>query len=345
MKILYAVQATGNGHITRARIMAKALKQLDVEVDWVFSGRSKNELFDMDDFGDFKCYQGLTFVIKNGKIKHLATAFNNNIVQFIRDVKSVSFKGYDLVINDFEPVTAWAAKLQKVDNIGISHQMSFKGKIPVAGKNFIAELVLKNFAPVKTPIGLHWDDFEQNLLPPIIDSHNGVANNNLKNVLVYFPFCEPDDLINWFAPFKDYQFHIFHGCEQSTGFEHIKLYDFSREKFQTMQNECSGIITGAGFELPSEAIAMGHKLLVLPLAGQMEQQSNALALAQIKRATVLHEFSHQALKEWLAQPALNPQPYPDVAKALCEWLVDKNKNCLQQLSKKLWHKTNCLEQA
>mgnify|MGYP002700608893 CR=1 FL=1 len=48
MKILYAVQGTGNGHITRARVMAKAFNMRDeVEVDFIFSGRSKEQYFDL----------------------------------------------------------------------------------------------------------------------------------------------------------------------------------------------------------------------------------------------------------------------------------------------------------
>jgi len=36
MKILYGVQGTGNGHLTRARVMAKACKEKGIEVDWIF---------------------------------------------------------------------------------------------------------------------------------------------------------------------------------------------------------------------------------------------------------------------------------------------------------------------
>lgn len=45
MKILYGVQGTGNGHVTRPRIMAKAFADLGVEVDWVFSGRRREDFF------------------------------------------------------------------------------------------------------------------------------------------------------------------------------------------------------------------------------------------------------------------------------------------------------------
>jgi UDP:flavonoid glycosyltransferase YjiC (YdhE family) len=37
MKILYGVQGTGNGHISRARLMADAFsRRNDVEVDYLF---------------------------------------------------------------------------------------------------------------------------------------------------------------------------------------------------------------------------------------------------------------------------------------------------------------------
>ncbi|HFF2915998.1 TPA: glycosyltransferase family protein, partial [Vibrio cholerae] len=39
MKILYGVQGTGNGHIARSRAMCAALKQQQVDVDYLFSGR------------------------------------------------------------------------------------------------------------------------------------------------------------------------------------------------------------------------------------------------------------------------------------------------------------------
>ena len=51
MKILYGVQGTGQGHISRARAMARVLDRHGVEVTWLFSGRDRGALFDMDLFG------------------------------------------------------------------------------------------------------------------------------------------------------------------------------------------------------------------------------------------------------------------------------------------------------
>ncbi len=71
MRILYGVQATGNGHISRARAMAKALSAYpDLKVTWLFSGRPKERLFDMELFGDYECRICLTFFTEHSLNAH-----------------------------------------------------------------------------------------------------------------------------------------------------------------------------------------------------------------------------------------------------------------------------------
>ena len=53
MNILYGAEATGQGHISRVRSIAKELAEHDVSVTWLFSGRSRDKLFDMELFADF----------------------------------------------------------------------------------------------------------------------------------------------------------------------------------------------------------------------------------------------------------------------------------------------------
>lgn len=47
MKILFGVQGTGNGHISRARALNKYLKADGISVDYIFSGRERDKYFDM----------------------------------------------------------------------------------------------------------------------------------------------------------------------------------------------------------------------------------------------------------------------------------------------------------
>ncbi len=130
MKIFYGVQGTGNGHITRARAIAQKFKGKDVQVDWLFTGRPKDQFFEMDDFGDYQWRAGLTFATSHGNIQYFKTALRNNLIEFIRDIRGLDLSGYDLVVTDFEPVTAWAAKLQGIKTVGIGHQYAFGHQIP-----------------------------------------------------------------------------------------------------------------------------------------------------------------------------------------------------------------------
>ena len=61
MRILYGVQGTGNGHISRCRLIAQSLQAAGAEVDYVFSGREAAAYFDMQAFGDYRALPGLTF--------------------------------------------------------------------------------------------------------------------------------------------------------------------------------------------------------------------------------------------------------------------------------------------
>ena len=78
MKILYGVQGTGNGHISRAREMARAFSALGADVDFLFSGRPDNRYFDMDEFGEYQIRRGLTFVTENGEVSRWKTLTSNH---------------------------------------------------------------------------------------------------------------------------------------------------------------------------------------------------------------------------------------------------------------------------
>ena len=45
MKILYGVQGTGNGHVTRARALNKYFHHFGIHVDFLFSGREQHRYF------------------------------------------------------------------------------------------------------------------------------------------------------------------------------------------------------------------------------------------------------------------------------------------------------------
>jgi uncharacterized protein (TIGR00661 family) len=275
VKILYGVQATGNGHITRARAMNQAFKNNKLEVDFMFSGRKQEDLFDMEEFGNYACYQGLTFITKSGSIAPIATLKKSNIRQLYRDIRALDLSQYDLILTDFEPISAWSARAQRKNSVAIGHQYAFGHKIPKAGDNFLTRLFMQYFAPAKVELGLHWHHFGQSILPPIAQTHSKPLKVINNKIVVYLGFESPEDIIHLIAPFSDYIFYVYGNfgediINSSSDLPHIKFCRLSRETFKEDLASCNGVISNAGFELSSEAIHLGKKILVKPLAGQIE---------------------------------------------------------------------------
>ena len=60
MNILYGVQGTGNGHISRSREIMRHLKARGHHVEVMISGRDPETFWDMEDFEPYIAYEGLT---------------------------------------------------------------------------------------------------------------------------------------------------------------------------------------------------------------------------------------------------------------------------------------------
>ena len=102
--------------------MAHALKQQpDVNVTWRLSDRPRGHLFDIEPFRDFQHRAGLTFVTEAGRLRYRKTIMANRYWQLIRDVQRLDVKTYDLVVTDYEPITAWAGKLKGQSVLGVGH--------------------------------------------------------------------------------------------------------------------------------------------------------------------------------------------------------------------------------
>lgn len=336
MRILYGVQATGNGHITRARVLLPALQAAGAEVDLLFSGRAPQQLFNMEPFGDYRVLPGLTLVTAAGRVQRWQTLRRNSLRQFRRDLGRLDLRGYDLVLSDFEPLTAWAARRQRVPSVGVAHQYAFLHRIPGTAHAPWLKPSVRLFAPVDQAIGLHWHHFDAPILPPMIAPARAALAEEADLVLVYLPFEALDEIRYWLSPFSDRRFHVYCGVDAPRREGPLKLLPFSRDGFQHDLHRCAGVIANAGFGLCSEAIQAGKKLLVKPLRHQVEQGSNAAVLARMGLAEVMPAFEVEQIARWLARPAGTPHPWPDVAGTLAHWLIAGRSQPLASLAQQLW---------
>ena len=97
----------------------------------------------------------------------------------------------------------------------------------------------------------------------------------------------------------------------------------SREGFQKDLYDCAGIISNAGFELASEALQLGKKILAKPLRSQMEQISNAAALKELGYGHTMTDLNERSVIEhWLQENHAVHLTYPNVAKLLVQWIQE-----------------------
>jgi uncharacterized protein (TIGR00661 family) len=342
MKIFYGVQGTGNGHIARARVMAKELYAAGIEVNFLFSGRPADKYFDMEIFNDYQLRTGLTFNTHKGRVNYFKTACQASISTLIGDIRSLDLTGYDLVITDFEPISAWAAKKQKKPTLGISNQYSYHYNIPKKGSDPIADLIMKHFTPVDRAVGLHWHHFGQPILPPITETATMPETMVKNKIVVYLPFEEPDDVIKLLSPFENFEFHVSSSQPVRSKFSHIIYHSMSSDKFQHELVSCAGIISNAGFAMASEALQLGKKILIKPLHAQVEQTSNAQALQQLGYAHVMDTLDVNALEHWLHDDHAVHITYPNTAKILTQWIQNGMPNMDRDFIEEIWSAVDIL---
>ena len=336
MRILYGVQATGQGHISRARAMAAALAEHDTDVTWLFSGRPRDKLFDMEPFGDFLHRRGLTFSTRNGRISYLHTVWENNLPRFLADIRRISLDRYDLIVTDYEPVTAWAARLQGRRTIGIGHQYAFGKNTPVAGADPLSRTIMRAFAPVDLGLGLHWHPYSGTVLPPILDLPE-LDTEMGDHILVYLPFEDQDVVTGWLQKAPGRRFIQYAGSAAEVTFGNVERRKASIHSFKIALASSAGVICNSGFELISECLQWQKPILTKPLRGQMEQLSNARALVELGFATITTSLSQRALAHWLDYPVAPPSlHYADVARGLARWLARGCEDSPQQLAQSLW---------
>ncbi len=303
LKILYAFQGTGNGHSARALALYPAWLASSHDVDFLISGRKSQLKF------PFPTLQLSGIVLQYGKFGGVAwgkTLLRNNWWQFFVDIIRLDVSSYDIIINDFEPVSAWKARWVNKALLGLSHQAAVVHPLaPKPLKNgYFAEVFMRWFAPANSHIGFHFLPFAEGVLPPLQTAQvETVQQNQLqKSCLVYLPAFGLLHILKVLQCFPHFHFTVFHPNVtnvQSAG--NVVLHPIDKERFTRVFAQVSRIICSAGFELPAETLANGKQLLAIPIKKQYEQYCNAAALKEIQGATVVTRFSAGIVGEWLIQ--------------------------------------------
>ncbi|MEK6780607.1 MAG: glycosyltransferase family protein [Bacteroidota bacterium] len=326
MNILYAIQGTGNGHLARAQDIVPELKKFG-NLDLFVSGVQADIALPFP--VKYKS-KGLSFYFgKNGGIDFIKTLQKNSPRDLVIEINSFPVEKYDLVINDFEPISAWAAKKKDVPIVGLGHQASFLSKKTPRPKlaDPLAEWIFKNYAPVKKYVGFHFKEYDKNIYTPVIRSVIRQAKALDKgHYTVYLPAYADEKLVKWLSTFPKICWEVFSKhCTKAYRAENTHIFPASDKIFVESMVNATGVLCGAGFETPAEAIYLQKKLMVVPMKHQYEQQCNAIALKKMGVDCIkkLKRKSLEKIEAWLDSDYVPDFNFPNVADKAVEHAIQK----------------------
>ena len=325
MKIFYAIQATGNGHINRATQLYPYLQKFG-DVDFFLSGN--NASLDIDLPIKFRSAGCSLHYSKCGGLNYWDIVKNIRPRQIYKDAQALPLKNYDVVINDFDSVTSLACKMQKVPSVQLGHQASFVSQnTPRPEKrSLMGEMILKHYAPSPKHIGLHFEKYDSFIHPPIIKDEIVQAEpKDLKHITVYLPSFQKDCLEKAFNKLSDIEFHWFLNDVPFKYTEgNITYYPVNQKFFNESLINCHGIITGGGFETPAEALYLRKKILSIPIRDHYEQECNAAALKKMG-VPVVYEVGDDfdlVIENWLKSAVIYPKMEANNISETLQFLFD-----------------------
>lgn len=306
VKVLYAFQGTGNGHMARATALIPHLERHpDVELTVWISG---THVHLKAPFTIHRSYTGITlFYTKNGGIHWVNVLFRNHWLEWFWNMITAPIRSFDLVLNDYEPISAWACRFRGTSLLALSHQAAVVHPWTPRPQKIhpLLERILYWYAPFEHALGFHFKENGPHVLGPIIrDEIKTLSCHTQRELLVYLPAFSLEKLLRILTQL-DIPVHVFHPkADISYQVENVSILPITTDGFTQVFSRVDSVLCGAGFELPTEALFHLKRLAVVPIKGQYEQSCNAAA-AQACGAwkfSTLKKKHVKALMQWLKSP-------------------------------------------
>jgi uncharacterized protein (TIGR00661 family) len=341
MKILYAIQGTGNGHLSRALEIIPILKR-KAELDILISGSQVDLTLPYPIKYKFN---GFGFIFgKKGGVDMLGTYFKMKTRRLASEIKSLPVENYDLIINDFEPVSAWAAYFKNKPCIALSNQCALLS--PNAPRpdhrDLLGEMVIKYYAPFSARYGFHFAKFADDIYTPIIRQEiRELHPSNKGHYTVYLPSYNDERIIKNLSKIKNVKWEVFskHN-QQELIFENGFIKPINNQAFAKSMASCEGMLCGAGFGTTAEALFLKKKLLVIPMKNQYEQHCNAAALASLgvpSMKSLKGKHLHY-IENWVTNGKIVEVNYPDNTENLIDRILEDHLRKTPSVQHYSWNK-------
>lgn len=289
-RIIYGVSGEGSGHSSRALEIGRHLVAQGHVVKMVSYDRGYRNLAESFDVLEI---EGLHIVSEQNRVRPLKTVWHNlrrarrgwqrlqALRQLFREFKP------DYVLTDFEPTTAWLAKLSGIPLISVDNQhrmryMKYQAPISLWWSRMVAVMVIRLMIP--TPLAALATTFYQgpvtnprlHLFPPLLRREVLACEPEQGDHFLVYVTRHFGRLVEVLGAFPEQRFVVYGSAP--IDLPNVECRPFSRDGFLDDLRTCRAVVATAGFTLISEAIYLGKPYFAMPLAGQFEQQLNALFL-------------------------------------------------------------------
>lgn len=324
MKILYAIQGTGNGHLSRAMDVVPCLLRRG-EVDILVSGVQGD--LQLPFAVKYKA-MGLSFIFgKGGGVDLWKTITRANLFKLWKSIYALPVHEYDIVISDFEPVSAWACKLKRKPCIAMSHQAAVLSRFfPRAeSADRMGTFILRNYAPSTYKYGFHFTANGESIVTPVIRQQ--VRDHKITDAghyTVYLPSYDDNKIIRRLSVYKNVRWQVFSKyAKAKLEYANITISPINNAEFTASMASATGVLCGAGFETPAEALFLGKKLMVIPMKNQYEQQLNAAALKAMKIPVLknLRAKNEVYISDWLLHGETVRVDYPNITQQVVDRIL------------------------
>lgn len=326
MRIIYGAFSQGNGHLSKASVLVPLMEARGHEVRVITSGPPPTGCYQ---FSWHRHFPGIAYVAKNGRTDYLAS-----FKQWVRDLPKM-MRGIwalrsvvrefqpDLVISDFEPMTASPLIEPNCEVVAICRQLSLLDPdIPMPPSGGFDRKMTRSVVRVFTcgadrRYGYHYEPASFRCVPPIIraEAKQAVAERG-EHILLYsgLPSFQPapQDVADWAT--RNNQRVLAYGFAEADHLTPTRNIEFrlpNRQQFLQDMATSGGVITTAGLSTPIEAFLLRKPLVVVPIPRQWEQTVNAYQLNEAGIANSTPDWNFDRMLE---------TPPPAADHPLLEWM-------------------------
>jgi uncharacterized protein (TIGR00661 family) len=226
-------------------------------------------------------------------------------------------QGYDLLILLNRFVNHLLAKLGR-PRVALSHQSAvLHAAAPRPDKeDHAGRAVLKYYAPSTAQYGFHFQAYAPEIATSVIRRQvRELSPVNEGHYTVYLPAYEEALLVERLQYLsRRTRWEVFSKHRRVPAeYGNVRVWPVSGPAFLDSLDRSAGVLCGAGFETPAEALYLGKKLLVMPMKQQYEQQCNAAALAKMGVPVIksLKDKNLDKVDQWLHRDETVAVDYPD----------------------------------